>query len=94
MLQVAGLAPRLLNDSTELVEKFVLSKINDDGGFHDRVGDSDLYYSVFGIGYCSGQLLNNTAEDERPLFLTGFHWVVLGVSLLAVFLGVWQGHGG
>ncbi len=27
-------------------------------------------------------------------FLTGFHWVVLSVSLLAVFLGVWQGHGG
>ncbi|HEB02422.1 MAG TPA: hypothetical protein ENI12_04235 [Nitrospirae bacterium] len=27
-------------------------------------------------------------------FLTGFHWVVLGVSLLAVAAGVWQGHGG
>jgi uncharacterized membrane protein len=23
-----------------------------------------------------------------------FHWVVLGISLLAVFAGVWQGHGG
>lgn len=27
-------------------------------------------------------------------FLAGFHWVVLGLSLLAVFAGVWQGHGG
>lgn len=27
-------------------------------------------------------------------FLTGFHWVVLGLSLFAVFAGVWQGHGG
>ncbi|HEB01878.1 MAG TPA: hypothetical protein ENI12_01445 [Nitrospirae bacterium] len=34
--------------------------------------------------------------DGKKVFrmLTGFHWVVLGVSLLAVFLGVWQGHGG
>ncbi len=27
-------------------------------------------------------------------FLSAFHWVVLGLSLLAVFAGVWQGHGG
>ena len=27
-------------------------------------------------------------------FLTAFHWVILGVSLLAVFLGVWSAHGG
>ncbi|MDA8157427.1 MAG: hypothetical protein M0Z52_13405 [Actinomycetota bacterium] len=27
-------------------------------------------------------------------FLAAFHWVVLGISLLAVFAGVWQGHGG
>jgi hypothetical protein len=26
-----------------------------------------------GTGYCSGNLVNNTAEDGRPLFLTGFH---------------------
>ena len=49
MLQVARLAPQLLSDSTELVRDFVLSKLNDDGGFQDRVGDSDLYYTVFGL---------------------------------------------
>lgn len=27
-------------------------------------------------------------------FLSVFHWAVLGLSLLAVFAGVWQGHGG
>jgi uncharacterized membrane protein len=37
--------------------------------------------------------------EERDMkkvfrFLTGFHWVVLGISLLAVLVGVWQGHGG
>ena len=26
--------------------------------------------------------------------LGAFHWFVLGLSLLAVFAGVWQGHGG
>ena len=49
MLQVARLAPKLLGDSTELVEKFFRSQQNDDGGFKDRAGRSDLYYTVFGM---------------------------------------------
>lgn len=49
MLQVARLAPKLLGDSTELVEKFLRSQQNDDGGFKDRSGRSDLYYTVFGL---------------------------------------------
>ena len=49
MLQVARLAPGMLNDSAELVESFILSNHNDDGGFSDRNGESDLYYTVFAI---------------------------------------------
>jgi hypothetical protein len=49
MLQVARLAPRLLGDSTELVVGFLTSQLNPDGGFKNRAGDSDLYYTVFGI---------------------------------------------
>ncbi len=49
MLQVARLAPKMLGDSTELVANFIRSQQNDDGGFKDRVGKSDLYYTVFGI---------------------------------------------
>lgn len=49
MLQVARLAPGILNDSAQLVEAFILSKHNADGGFKDRNGVSDLYYTVFGI---------------------------------------------
>jgi uncharacterized membrane protein len=34
--------------------------------------------------------------DTRKVFrgLAIFHWVILGLSLLAVAVGVWQGHGG
>ncbi len=41
---------------------------------------SVAYYSIFGIDLCSGQLVNNTAEDERPFFLSAFH---CGISDLA-----------
>ena len=35
-------------------------------------------------------------QDTSKVFarLAGFHWVVLGLSLLAVGAGVWAGHGG
>ncbi len=49
MLQVARLASRVLGDSASLVAEFLRSKINDDGGFSDREGRSDLYYTVFGL---------------------------------------------
>ena len=49
MLQVARLAPRLLGESSDLVAEFFRSQMNSDGGFNDRGGNSDLYYTVFGI---------------------------------------------
>jgi prenyltransferase beta subunit len=49
MLQVARLAPKLLGESAELVRHFLESQQNDDGGFQDRSGKSDLYYTVFGL---------------------------------------------
>jgi prenyltransferase beta subunit len=49
MLQVARLAPKLLGDSTGLVADFLHRQINTDGGFKDRAGQSDLYYTVFGL---------------------------------------------
>ena len=33
----------------ELVREFLLSQQNADGGFKDRTGRSDLYYTVFGL---------------------------------------------
>lgn len=49
MLQVARLAPKLLGDSAAQVEAFLRAQQNADGGFKDRAGTSDLYYTVFGI---------------------------------------------
>lgn len=49
MLQVARLSPRLLGDSAGLVVEFLRGQMNDNGGFKNRSGDSDLYYTVFGI---------------------------------------------
>ena len=49
MLQVARLAPTLLGESKDLVIAFLRRAQNADGGFQDRAGDSDLYYTVFGL---------------------------------------------
>ncbi|QDU56528.1 prenyltransferase/squalene oxidase repeat-containing protein [Aeoliella mucimassa] len=49
MLQVARLAPNQLGEATPLVENFYWSQLNDDGGFADRDGKSDLYYTAFGL---------------------------------------------
>ena len=49
MLQVARLAPKQLGESRDLVAAFLLGRLNPDGGFQNRSGSSDLYYTVFGL---------------------------------------------
>ena len=49
MLQVARLSPNLLGDSSNLVRQFLRSQLLPDGGFADRTGNSDLYYTTFGL---------------------------------------------
>ena len=49
MLRAAAQARKLLGDSTETVVDFAYSQLNPDGGFKSRGGQSDIYYSVFGI---------------------------------------------
>lgn len=49
MLQVARLSPKLLGDSRGLVESFLRDQMNPDGAFRNRAGESDLYYTVFGL---------------------------------------------
>ena len=62
LILAAGRAPDCLGESTELVLKFLLSKQNADGGFMDRDGNSDLYYTVFGMQ--SLLALNHPVSNE------------------------------
>jgi prenyltransferase beta subunit len=49
MLQVARLAPDLLQEAADRAAAFLLSQFADDGGVRDKSGKSDLYYTVFGL---------------------------------------------
>ena len=49
MLQVARLSRAALSDSADLVEYFIRGQMHADGGFQNRSGESDLYYTVFGL---------------------------------------------
>jgi hypothetical protein len=49
LLQVARLAPRLLGDSTSLVQDFYRRQFNDQGAALDRGGRPDLYYTIFSL---------------------------------------------
>src|SRR4051812_31389160 len=66
MLQVARLAPKVLGpEVTELVASFLLAQQNDDGGFKDRKGQSDLYYTVFGLDALTALQKSFDAERVR-----------------------------
>lgn len=49
MLQVARLAPSLLPDTSDCVVSFLRSQAHPSGGFRNRDGEPDLYYTVFGL---------------------------------------------
>ena len=49
MLQVARLAPNLLEEAADRIVCFLHEQFNADGGGKDRAGESDLYYTVFGL---------------------------------------------
>jgi hypothetical protein len=65
MLQVARLAPTQLGESRALVAAFLRGRVNADGGFQDRAGSSDLYYTVFGLDSLVA------LQEELPVAQTG-----------------------
>jgi len=71
MLQVARLCPRLLSEGTDLVRRFVLNQQHPDGGFRDRAGNSDLYYTVFGTS-CLRALQMDLPENGLAAYLDAF----------------------
>ncbi len=68
MLQVARLAPDLLGESTGLVSEFVQSQQNPDGGFRNRDGRSDLYYTIFGMESLMALRVEPDWNALRPYF--------------------------
>jgi prenyltransferase beta subunit len=70
MLQVARLSPKLLGESRDLVEAFVRSQINPDGGFRNRAGDTDLYYTVFGLESLIALHADLPVDDVERFLLT------------------------
>jgi len=63
MREAAGRAPQVLDDSTELVVKFLQQRQQQDGGFANRAGSGDLYYTVFGLE--SLRAINAPFDHER-----------------------------
>ncbi len=73
MLQVARLAPQVLGESTDLVRGFFRREQNVDGGFRDRAGRSDLYYTVFGLeGMMALRLEDDDALARADSYVAGF----------------------
>ncbi len=69
MLQVARLAPAVLGDeAVGLIRDFVVSQQNEDGGFGDRDGDSDLYYTSFAIDVLTA-IQEPLPEEKLRVFL-------------------------
>jgi prenyltransferase beta subunit len=71
MLQVARLAPRQLGESRGLVSAFLRARLNPDGGFQDRSGASDLYYTVFGLDALIA-LQEDVPAAATAVYLDGF----------------------
>lgn len=86
MLQAARMAPRLLGESTDLIRGFVRRQQNPAGGFNDRSGRNDLYYTVFGLD-CLVALQEPVEEDALERFLklsgTGAELDLVHLSCLA-----------
>jgi prenyltransferase beta subunit len=64
MLQVARVAPKVLGEAAELVESFLRGQQHACGGFLDREGKPDLYYTVFGL---EGLMALQAKVDEDRL---------------------------
>ncbi len=71
MLQIARLAPRQLGESRDLVTAFLRERLNPDGGFQDRAGGSDLYYTVFGLDALVA-LQEELPFERTAAYLDGF----------------------
>lgn len=67
MLQVARLAPAILGpEASGLIERFIRSQQHPDGGFRDRDGESDLYYTSFAIDALTALQVEPSFQSLTP----------------------------
>ncbi|MFP6905512.1 MAG: prenyltransferase/squalene oxidase repeat-containing protein [Verrucomicrobiota bacterium] len=71
MLQVARLSPNLLSNSTASIVDFVHAQQNQDGGFSDLNGKSDVYYTMFAL-LCLQALHQDLPVDSVTPYLDTF----------------------
>jgi prenyltransferase beta subunit len=64
MLQVARLASKMLGESTDCIRAFLATQRHAAGGYIDRDGNADLYYTVFGLD-CQAALQEPITEADR-----------------------------
>ncbi|MEM8961800.1 MAG: prenyltransferase/squalene oxidase repeat-containing protein [Acidobacteriota bacterium] len=90
MLQVARLASRLLGEATDNVRRY-LSTQTVEGGFRDRNGQRDLYYTVFGLDAVAILDTNDSEltgwQPDRAATLAFFESFDAGAGLDLVHLG-------
>lgn len=67
MLQVARLASRALEESSPLVAAYLESRIHSAGGFCDRAGEADLYYTAFGLSALLALQVELAAERRERM---------------------------
>lgn len=71
MLRAARRAPELLGESTALVQRFLLGQEAAGGGFTDRSGKPDLYYTLFGLAALGGIQPKRLLPGRATLQLRG-----------------------
>ena len=74
MLQVARLAQKPLQEVKNLIHRFLYSHLNEDGGFKDRSGNSDLYYTVFALE-CLHALQGDIPREQTANYVQKFEEV-------------------
>ncbi len=88
-LQVARLAANPLRESADRVTEFVRSKQHASGGFLDRAGEPDLYYTVFGL-QCLIALQQEFDEAQLAGYLSGFNTDELDFVHLGALARCWS----
>lgn len=93
MLQVARLAPSLLQEAAEPVATYLREQFNPDGGARDRGGNSDLYYTVFALEGLSALRQELPADRVKPYLESFGHGAGLDFVHFASLARCWAAIG-